>query len=119
VRKFFCGRRALPRPRAAWWAESGPGLGKLLGGAGMELAGNSFMPRYRQTLPIGIVDGPLPGRSQPAFNVDRFADGSHNTPAFRRARRLNCWRKSFGAHFPTDSFKTGARAEAFAASMTA
>ncbi|MBT8458623.1 MAG: FAD-dependent oxidoreductase, partial [Boseongicola sp.] len=57
------------------------------------------------TLAHWIVDGHCPV-DHTAFNVDRFADGTHNTPAFRRERTKELLAKSFGAHFPNDTFKT-------------
>lgn len=104
VRKFFCGPESFTPDLAPLVGEA-PGLGNCWVAAGMNSLGILYGPGIGKTLAHWIVDGRCPV-DHTAFNVDRFADGSHNTPAFRRARTPELLAKSFGAHFPNDSFKT-------------
>ena len=104
VRKFFCGPESFTPDLAPLVGEA-PGLRNCWVAAGLNSLGILYGPGIGRTLAHWIVDGRCPV-DHTAFNVDRFADGTHNTPAFRRARTPELLAKSFGAHFPNDSFKT-------------
>ncbi|KPP86062.1 MAG: Glycine cleavage system T protein (aminomethyltransferase) [Rhodobacteraceae bacterium HLUCCO07] len=104
VRKFFCGPESFTPDLAPLVGEA-PGLRNCWVAAGMNSLGILYGPGIGKTLAHWIVDGRCPV-DHTAFNVDRFADGTHNTPAFRRARTPELLAKSFGAHFPNESFKT-------------
>ncbi|MEE4237196.1 MAG: FAD-dependent oxidoreductase [Anderseniella sp.] len=104
VRKFFCGPESFTPDLAPLVGEA-PGLRNCWVAAGMNSLGILYGPGIGKTLAHWIVEGRCPV-DHTAFNVNRFADGSHNTPAFRRARTPELLAKSFGAHFPNDSFKT-------------
>jgi len=104
VRKFFCGPESFTPDLAPLVGEA-PNLRNCWVAAGMNSLGILYGPGIGKTLAHWIVEGRCPV-DHTAFNVDRFADGSHNTPAFRRARTPELLAKSFGAHFPNDSFKT-------------
>ncbi len=104
MRKLFCGPESFT-----------PDLAPLVGpvaelrncwvAAGLNSLGILNGPGIGMALAHWIVDGHCPV-DHTAFNADRFADGSHNTPAFRRARTPELLAKSFGAHYPNESFKT-------------
>ena len=104
VRKLFCGPESFTPDLAPLVGEA-PGLMNCWVAAGLNSLGILNGPGIGMTLAHWIVDGRCPV-DHTAFNVDRFADGSQNTPAFRRARTKELLAKSFGAHFPNDTFKT-------------
>ncbi|MDU8914115.1 FAD-dependent oxidoreductase [Aestuariicoccus sp. MJ-SS9] len=104
LRKFFCGPESFTPDLAPLVGEA-PGLRNAWVAAGMNSLGILYGPGIGKTLAHWIVEGRCPV-DHTAFNVDRFADGTHNTPAFRRARTPELLAKSFGAHFPNDTFKT-------------
>lgn len=104
VRKFFCGPESFTPDLAPLIGEA-PSLRNCWVAAGMNSLGILYGPGVGKTLAHWIVEGRCPV-DHTAFNVSRFADGTHNTPAFRRARTPELLAKSFGAHFPNDSFKT-------------
>ncbi|WP_135500882.1 GcvT family protein [Roseovarius aestuariivivens] len=104
VRKFFCGPESFTPDLAPLVGEA-PSLRNAWVAAGMNSLGILYGPGIGKTLAHWIVDGHCPV-DHTAFNVNRFADGTHNTPAFRRARTPELLAKSFGAHFPNDTFKT-------------
>ncbi|GAW33117.1 4-methylaminobutanoate oxidase [Roseovarius sp. A-2] len=60
-----------------------PGLRNCWIAAGLNSQGIVYGPGIGRTLAHWIAGGHGPV-DHTAFNVDRFADGSHNTPAFRR-----------------------------------
>lgn len=105
IRKFFCGPESFT-PDLAPLVGPAPGVGNLWVAAGLNSLGILNGPGIGMTLAHWIVEGYCPV-DHTAFNVERFADGGHNTPAFRRARTPELLAKSFGAHFPNDTFKTG------------
>lgn len=104
MRKLFCGPESFT-----------PDLAPLVGpvaelrncwvAAGLNSLGILNGPGIGMALAHWIVEGHCPV-DHTTFNADRFADGSHNTPAFRRARTPELLAKSFGAHYPNESFKT-------------
>lgn len=104
IRKFFCGPESFT-PDLAPLVGPAPGLENLWVAAGLNSLGILNGPGIGMTLAHWIVDGQCPV-DHTAFHVARFADGSHNTPAFRRARTPELLAKSFGAHYPNDTFKT-------------
>jgi len=104
VRKLFCGPESFTPDLAPLVGEA-PGLRNCWVAAGLNSLGILYGPGIGETLAHWIVDGRCPV-DHTAFNVDRFADGTHNTPAFRKARTPELLAKSFGAHFPNDTFKT-------------
>lgn len=104
VRKLFCGPESFTPDLAPLVGEA-PGLMNCWVAAGLNSLGILNGPGIGMTLAHWIVDGRCPV-DHTAFNVDRFADGSQNTPAFRRARTKELLAKSFGARFPNDTFKT-------------
>ena len=104
VRKLFCGPESFTPDLAPLVGEA-PGLRNCWVAAGLNSLGILNGPGIGMALATWIVEGHCPV-DHTAFNVDRFADGSHNTPAFRRARTPELLAKSFGAHFPNDTFKT-------------
>ena len=104
VRKLFCGPESFTPDLAPLVGEA-PGLRNCWVAAGLNSLGILNGPGLGMALAHWIVDGHCPV-DHTAFNVDRFADGTHNTPAFRRARTPELLAKSFGAHYPNDSFKT-------------
>ena len=104
VRKLFCGPESFTPDLAPLVGET-PNLRNCWVAAGLNSLGILNGPGLGMALSHWIVDGHCPV-DHTAFNVDRFADGSHNTPAFRRERTTELLAKSFGAHFPNDTFKT-------------
>lgn len=104
IRKFFCGPESFTPDLAPLVGEA-PGLRNCWVAAGLNSLGILYGPGIGRTLAHWIVEGHCPVDAT-SFNVDRFADGGANTPAFRRARTPELLAKSFGAHFPNDSFKT-------------
>ncbi len=104
VRKLFCGPESFTPDLAPLVGEA-PGLRNCWVAAGLNSLGILYGPGIGRTLAHWIVDGRCPV-DHTAFNVDRFADGTQNTPAFRRARTSELPAKSFGGHFPNDNFKT-------------
>lgn len=104
IRKLFCGPESFTPDLAPLVGEA-PGLRNCWVAAGLNSLGILHGPGIGMALAHWIVEGHCPV-DHTAFNVDRFADGSHNTPAFRRARTPELLAKSFGPHFPNDTFKT-------------
>ncbi|WP_296763643.1 FAD-dependent oxidoreductase [Sediminimonas sp.] len=104
LRKLFCGPESFTPDLAPLVGEA-PGLRNCWVAAGLNSLGILNGPGIGMALAHWIVDGHCPV-DHTSFNADRFADGSHNTPAFRRARTPELLAKSFGAHFPNESFKT-------------
>ncbi len=104
IRKFFCGPESFT-PDLAPLVGPAPELGNCWVAAGLNSLGILNGPGIGMALAHWIVEGHCPVDNT-AFNVERFADGSHNTPAFRRARTPELLAKSFGAHYPNESFKT-------------
>ncbi|MGC9369658.1 MAG: GcvT family protein [Paracoccaceae bacterium] len=104
IRKFFCGPESFTPDLAPLVGEA-PGLRNCWVAAGLNSLGILNGPGIGMALAHWIVNGHCPV-DHTSFNADRFADGSHNTPAFRRARTPELLAKSFGAHFPNESFKT-------------
>ncbi|MYM54772.1 GcvT family protein [Thalassovita mangrovi] len=104
IRKFFCGPESFT-PDLAPLVGPAPELGNCWVAAGLNSLGILNGPGIGMALAHWIVEGHCPV-DHTAFNVERFADGSHNTPAFRRARTPELLAKSFGAHYPNESFKT-------------
>jgi glycine cleavage system aminomethyltransferase T/glycine/D-amino acid oxidase-like deaminating enzyme len=104
IRKLFCGPESFT-PDLSPLVGPAPGLANCWIAAGMNSLGILFGPGIGMVLARWIVDGVCPV-DHTSFSVDRFADGSHNTPAFRRARTPELLAKSFAAHYPNDSFKT-------------
>ena len=104
VRKLFCGPESFTPDLAPLVGEA-PGLRNCWVAAGMNSLGILNGPGLGMTLARWIIDGRCPV-DHTAFNVDRFADGSHNTQAFRRERTKELLAKSFGAHFPNDTFQS-------------
>ncbi len=104
IRKLFCGPESFT-----------PDLAPLVGptaelqncwvAAGLNSLGILNGPGIGMALAHWIVEGHCPV-DHTAFNAERFSDGTHNTPAFRRDRTAELLAKSFGAHFPNDSFQT-------------
>jgi heterotetrameric sarcosine oxidase gamma subunit len=104
LRKLFCGPESFTPDLAPLVGEA-PGVRNCWVAAGLNSLGILNGPGIGMALAHWIVEGHCPV-DHTSFNVDRFADGSHNTPAFRRARTPELLAKSFGAHFPNESFKT-------------
>jgi 4-methylaminobutanoate oxidase (formaldehyde-forming) len=104
LRKLFCGPESFTPDLAPLVGEA-PTLRNCWVAAGLNSLGILYGPGIGWTLAHWIAEGHCPV-DHTAFNVDRFADGSHNTPAFRRARTPELLAKSFGAHFPNESFQT-------------
>ena len=104
LRKLFCGPESFTPDLAPLVGEA-PGLRNCWVAAGLNSLGILNGPGIGMALAHWIVEGHCPV-DHTAFNVERFADGTHNTPAFRRARTPELLAKSFGAHFPNGSFKT-------------
>ncbi len=104
IRNFFCGPESFT-PDLAPLIGPAPSLRNAWVAAGLNSAGILYGPGVGMTLAHWIVDGHCPVDNT-SFHVERFADGSHNTPAFRRARTPELLAKSFGVHFPNDSFTT-------------
>jgi 4-methylaminobutanoate oxidase (formaldehyde-forming) len=104
VRKLFCGPESFTPDLVPLVGEA-PGLKNCWVAAGMNSLGILGGPGFAMALAHWIVEGHCPV-DHTAFNVDRFADGSHNTPGFRRARTPELLSKSFGAHYPNESFKS-------------
>jgi 4-methylaminobutanoate oxidase (formaldehyde-forming) len=104
VRKLFCGPESFTPDLAPLVGEA-PGLRNCWVAAGLNSLGILNGPGIGMALAHWIVDGHCPVDNT-SFNVDRFADGTHNTPAFRRVRTPELLAKSFGPHFPNESFKT-------------
>ena len=104
VRKLFCGPESFTPDLAPLVGEA-PGLRNCWVAAGLNSLGILYGPGIGNVIARWIVEGACPV-DHTGFNVDRFADGSHNTPAFRRARTPELLAKSFGAHFPNSTFTT-------------
>ncbi|WP_323780896.1 FAD-dependent oxidoreductase [Thalassovita sp.] len=104
LRKLFCGPESFTPDLSPLVGET-PELRNCWVAAGLNSLGILNGPGIGMALAHWIIDGHCPV-DHTAFNADRFADGSHNTPAFRRARTPELLAKSFGAHFPNESFKT-------------
>lgn len=104
IRKLFCGPESFTPDLAPLIGEA-PGLRHCWVAAGLNSLGILYGPGLGKVVAHWIVDGACPV-DHTAFNVDRFADGSHNTPAFRRARTPELLSKSFGSHFPNSTFTT-------------
>lgn len=104
IRKFFCGPESFTPDLAPLVGEA-PGLRNCWVAAGLNSLGILNGRGLGLALAHWMVEGSCPV-DHTGFNVDRFADGSHNTPAFRRARTPELLAKSFGANFPNDSFQT-------------
>jgi glycine cleavage system aminomethyltransferase T/glycine/D-amino acid oxidase-like deaminating enzyme len=104
IRKLFCGPESFTPDLAPLVGEA-PGLRNCWVAAGLNSLGILFGPGIGMVIARWIVDGVCPV-DHTSFNVDRFADGTHNTPAFRRARTPELLAKSFGAHFPNSTFTT-------------
>lgn len=104
LRKLFCGPESFTPDLSPLVGEA-PGLRNCWVAAGLNSLGILNGPGIGMALAHWIVDGHCPV-DHTSFNADRFADGSHNTPAFRRARTPELLAKSFGAHFPNESFQT-------------
>lgn len=104
IRKLFCGPESFTPDLAPLIGEA-PDLRHCWVAAGLNSLGILNGPGIGMVLAHWMVEGHCPV-DHTAFNVDRFADGSHNTPAFRRARTPELLAKSFGAHFPNGTFKT-------------
>ena len=104
IRKLFCGPESFTPDLAPLVGEA-PSLRNCWVAAGLNSLGILNGPGIGMALAHWIVEGHCPV-DHTSFNADRFADGSHNTPAFRRARTPELLAKSFGAHFPNESFKT-------------
>ncbi len=104
VRKLFCGPESFTPDLAPLVGEA-PGLRNCWVATGLNSLGILHGPGIGMVLARWIVEGACPV-DHTAFNVDRFADGTHNTPAFRRARTPELLSKSFGAHFPNSTFTT-------------
>ena len=104
LRTLFCGPESFTPDLVPLVGET-PGVRNLWVAAGMNSLGILAGPGYGMTLAHWIVEGHCPVDNT-GFNVERFADGTHNTPGFRRARTPELLAKSFGAHYPNESFKT-------------
>ncbi|MBD3677086.1 MAG: GcvT family protein [Rhodobacteraceae bacterium] len=104
LRKFFCGPESFT-PDLAPLVGQAPSLRNCWVAAGLNSLGILNGPGIGMALAHWIVEGHCPVDNT-SFNVERFADGSHNTPAFRSARTPELLAKSFGAHFPNESFKS-------------
>lgn len=104
IRKLFCGPESFTPDLVPLVGEA-PGLRNCWVAAGMNSLGILGGPGFGMALAHWIVEGRCPV-DHTAFNVDRFSDGTHNTPAFRRERTRELLAKSFGSHFPNDTFKT-------------
>jgi 4-methylaminobutanoate oxidase (formaldehyde-forming) len=104
VRKLFCGPESFTPDLAPLVGEA-PGLHNCWVAAGLNSLGILYGPGIGKVMAHWITEGACPV-DHTSFNVDRFADGSHNTPAFRRARTPELLAKSFGAHFPNSTFTT-------------
>lgn len=104
IRTLFCGPESFTPDLAPLVGET-PELRNCWVAAGLNSLGILYGPGIGMALAHWIVDGQCPV-DHTSFNIDRFSDGTHNTPAFRRARTPELLAKSFGAHFPNESFKT-------------
>jgi 4-methylaminobutanoate oxidase (formaldehyde-forming) len=104
IRKLFCGPESFTPDLAPLVGEA-PGLRNCWVAAGLNSLGILYGPGIGMAIARWIVEGACPV-DHTSFNVDRFADGTHNTPAFRRARTPELLSKSFGAHFPNSTFTT-------------
>ncbi len=104
VRKLFCGPESFTPDLSPLVGEA-PGLRNCWVAAGLNSLGILHGPGIGMVMAHWITEGACPV-DHTSFNVDRFADGSHNTPAFRRARTPELLAKSFGAHFPNSTFTT-------------
>ncbi|WP_137700768.1 GcvT family protein [Marimonas lutisalis] len=104
IRKLFCGPESFTPDLAPLVGEA-PSLRNCWVAAGLNSLGILNGPGIGMALAHWIVNGHCPV-DHTGFNVDRFADGSHNTPAFRRARTPELLAKSFSSHFPNDCFKS-------------
>lgn len=104
LRKLFCGPESFTPDLAPLVGEA-PGLRNCWVAAGLNSLGILNGPGIGMALAHWIVDGICPV-DHTSFNADRFADGGLNTPAFRRARTPELLAKSFGAHYPNESFQT-------------
>jgi glycine cleavage system aminomethyltransferase T/glycine/D-amino acid oxidase-like deaminating enzyme len=104
IRKLFCGPESFTPDLAPLVGEA-PGLRNCWVAAGLNSLGILHGPGIGNVIARWIVEGACPV-DHTGFNVDRFADGTHNTPAFRRTRTPELLAKSFGAHFPNSTFTT-------------
>lgn len=104
IRKLFCGPESFTPDLAPLVGEA-PGLRNCWVAAGLNSLGILYGPGIGMVVARWIVEGLCPV-DHTSFNVDRFADGTHNTPAFRRARTPELLSKSFGAHYPNSTFTT-------------
>lgn len=104
VRTLFCGPESFTPDLAPLVGEA-PGLRNCWVAAGLNSLGILHGPGIAMALAHWIVEGVCPV-DHTSFHVDRFADGSQSTPAFRRDRTPELLAKSFGAHFPNGSFTT-------------
>ena len=104
VRKLFCGPESFTPDLAPLVGET-PSLRNCWVAAGLNSLGILYGPGIGNVIARWIVEGACPV-DHTGFNVDRFADGTHNTPAFRRSRTPELLAKSFGAHFPNSTFTT-------------
>jgi 4-methylaminobutanoate oxidase (formaldehyde-forming) len=104
IRKLFCGPESFTPDLAPLVGEA-PGLRNCWVAAGLNSLGILYGPGIGMVIARWITEGACPV-DHTAFNVDRFADGSHNTPAFRRARTPELLAKSFGSHLPHSTFTT-------------
>jgi 4-methylaminobutanoate oxidase (formaldehyde-forming) len=104
IRKLFCGPESFTPDLSPLIGEA-PGLRNCWVAAGLNSLGILYGPGIGKVLAHWITEGSCPV-DHTSFNVDRFADGSHNTPAFRRARTPELLAKSFGPHYPNSTFAT-------------
>jgi glycine cleavage system aminomethyltransferase T/glycine/D-amino acid oxidase-like deaminating enzyme len=104
IRKLFCGPESFTPDLAPLVGEA-PSLRNCWVAAGLNSLGILYGPGIGKVIAHWIVEGGCPV-DHTAFNVDRFADGTHNTPAFRRTRTPELLAKSFGSHFPNSTFTT-------------
>ena len=104
VRKLFCGPESFTPDLAPLVGEA-PSLRNCWVAAGLNSLGILYGPGIGKVIARWIVEGACPV-DHTAFNVDRFADGTHNTAAFRRTRTPELLSKSFGSHFPNSTFTT-------------
>jgi len=104
VRTLFCGPESFTPDLAPLVGEA-PGLRNCWVVAGLNSLGILNGPGLGMVLARWIIEGACPV-DHTSFNVDRFADGTHNTPAFRRARTPELLAKSFGSHYPNSTFTT-------------
>jgi 4-methylaminobutanoate oxidase (formaldehyde-forming) len=104
IRTLFCGPESFTPDLSPLVGEA-PGLRNCWVAAGLNSLGILYGPGIGMVLARWMIDGVCPV-DHTSFHVDRFADGTHNTPAFRRARTPELLAKSFGSHFPNSTFHT-------------